>query len=208
MQHLALLAVSGVLLAAGVQWVLQQDVEVKSPPAAPNLPTIEAEDVQRIVLREAGQKVWEFAARRITITPDRLYAVATGVHRAVYFRDHKPYLQLKAQHVRLNQQTRDMTATGAVGARGPDGFALQTRCAQWMHQQQRLLCPEAVQVQVRDLTVRTTGVVYNAREGQLRCPQRVEVTAPRAVLRGENAVADVKAQRVHMTGATEIIIDR
>lgn len=172
-----------------------------------NAPSIVAEGAQSIVVRDArGRKAWEFSAKRITLSPDRLYYTVTEVQRGILYRNGKPFLKLKAHQVRLNQQTRDLEATGTVSASGPDGLTVRSERADWKHQVQRLTCPDDVHASIRGLKIDTRAAYYEAKTGKLHCPQTVMIKSERATLQGANAVADTKTRRVEFNQAVHLAI--
>ncbi|HVF11322.1 MAG TPA: LPS export ABC transporter periplasmic protein LptC [Abditibacteriaceae bacterium] len=199
--------VAGVLAAVVfLGWWLWPGDEGAHRSVAPDAPAIEVEGAQSIIVREQGRKVWEFAAERIVVSANRAYVTATNVRRGVFYRDGRPYLHLRARSVRLNQQTRDLVASGTVEASGPDGFSVRTERAAWQHRLRRLQCPVAVRATLRGLTFQTSGLAYDATRGQLSCPRPVQVNSQHAVLRGVGAVVDVKPQRVEFQDGVEIVI--
>lgn len=199
------LFVSVILIVVVARWLRDEDDAAPNQPKTAEGPSIVAEGVERIVIRDKGRRVWEFAARKITVTPDRMYAVATDIQRATFYRDDKPYLQLKASQVRLNQQTFDAEATGGVTASGPEGVQIRTEDAKWTHRQRLLYCPATVQAKVRNLTVQTRSVSYDMPQNLLRCPQAIEVQGPHVTLRGARAVVDIKNRRVEFDGGGELV---
>lgn len=200
------LSACGLFAVVVARWLSDEGDVVSGPPHSSQGPSIVAEGIEHIVIRDKGRRVWEFAARKITISPDRKYAVATGMRRAILYRNEKPYLQLQASSVRLNQQTFDAEATGGVTASGPEGIEIRTERALWTQSRRVLQCPATVQVRVRGLTVQTRDVSYDMPQSRLHCPQRIEVQGPRISLRGLRAVVDVKNRRVEFNGGTEFVV--
>lgn len=201
-----------VLVALGVwkgpalrRWLSDNDTLSKAPATAQ--PSVVAEGAQRIVVRDtAGRKAWEFAARRIVVSPDKVYCTATDVSRAVVYRDGRPFLKLKAQQVRLNQQTRDLEATGTVDASGPDGLTVRTQHATWAHETQRLTCPGDVRATLRGMTITTKAALYDVRAGKLHCPQAIHVTAHHAHFEATNVVADTKTSKITFNQGVHLAI--
>ena len=199
--------VTGLLVTVVVfGWWLWSDEEDPDRTAAPDVPAFEVEGAQSIIVREQGRKVWEFSAERIVLSADKTYATATNVRRGVFYRDGKPYLHLRATSVRLNQQTRDLVASGAVHVSGADEFSVRTERAVWNHRLRRLQCPVAVRATLRGLTFQTSELSYDAKRGQITCPRPVQIDSKHARLRGSGAVADVRRQRVEFPEGAEIVI--
>jgi hypothetical protein len=59
-------------------------------------------------------KSWSFDYDRAQLSPDQTFGTIDGVHHGIIFRNGKPYLTLSAEHVSLNTQTLNFTATGKV----------------------------------------------------------------------------------------------
>jgi hypothetical protein len=201
-----------VALAAGVppfaRWVAQ-DAFVASDRkgAGEGSPPLQARGVRRILAREGGQVVWEFAAQRIVFSPDKRFATATGVSRGVYFREAKPYLRLSALRLRFDQHTRDWRASGDLHVSGPDGFELKTPQASWNQAAQRLDCPVPIEASLRGARISTANASYDAVKGELRSRDPVTVRSPRATLSGSPVVADVKKRIFTFNSGIDIEIE-
>lgn len=171
-------------------------------------PSVEAHDVQKVIFRKDGHKVWEFSADSISMSSDHKYATAIGIKQAILYRDNKPYVKLKAQKVRLNQHTYNAEATGKVEATSPNGVVIHTTSAFWLHQTKQLHCPFNVLATVRDVVVESKNVWYDTEREILRCKQQVKLTSPQANLQTAEATVDVRKQLVSMNGGTEVILNR
>lgn len=200
--------IGGIALVLAViqsqRWLL--DYGEKGASKSSDTPLIEATGLQTFTVRENGQIAWTFSADRIVVSGDKLYATATGLRKGILYRDGKPFLQLQAQQVRLNQQTRDLDATGTVSAQGPDGLVVSTDHALWTHRLKRLDCPNNVRATLRGLTFTTRRVFYDANQGKLHCPQPYKVEGSGVTLSGAGAVADTKTQIIRSRGTGEIVI--
>jgi len=62
----------------------------------------------------AKAKTWTFDYDRAQLSPDQTFATLDGVHNGVIYRFGKPYLKIAAQHVTVNTNSLDFTATGKV----------------------------------------------------------------------------------------------
>jgi len=185
-----------VALAPGVwRWVTQdaRDWDPNEARKGEEGPSISARDVQRFEARDVdGRKVWEFTASSIDLSSDKRWATLSQVTRAVLFRQGKPYLQMSAQTVRFDQQTRDWKAEEKLHVSGPDGLSIESRQASWSEKDQRLDCPEAVQARFRGAGIQTVGLSYDARKSELQAMQPVSLRSPGLVAQGPRVVADVK----------------
>jgi hypothetical protein len=59
-------------------------------------------------------KSWSFDYDRAQLSPDQRFGNIDGVHHGVIFRNGKPYLKLSAEHISIDTQALDFTATGKV----------------------------------------------------------------------------------------------
>ena len=156
---------------------------------------------------EQGHKVWEFTAKKVTISADHQFCTATDVRNATLYRNGQPYLKLAAQQVRLNEITKDMEAMGTVRASGPDGFSVRTERANWTQVTQRLDCPGPVHATLQHVSFDTNTVFYDAKLRQLHCPQMVDVASVWGKLRGANIIADAKTpHRINFQQGAHIAI--
>ena len=59
-------------------------------------------------------KSWSFDYDRAQLSPDQTSGTIDGVHHGIIYRHGRPYLTISAEHVSLNTQTLNFTATGKV----------------------------------------------------------------------------------------------
>lgn len=205
---LALIAALLPVIIALVRWLREDDVNSAVTNSSVR-PALEAIGAQSIIVRENGHKLWEFSADRITWSADHRTATATNLRRGVLFRAGKPFLTMSATRVVLNQESRNWQASGHLQANGPDGFSISTDRATWSQRRERLTCPDAVSAKLRGLQIQTRDVFYEAKTGQLKCPQPVEVRSAQATIReGRDVVADIRARRVEFRSGVDITIKR
>jgi hypothetical protein len=57
---------------------------------------------------------WKFDYTRAQMSPDGILATLDGVKNGIVYKKGKPYLSIAAEHVSINTQTLDFTATGDV----------------------------------------------------------------------------------------------
>ncbi len=196
----------GLLVLGGIVAVLRWEDDPQDTPVSPGpkTPPIMAEDVQKVRVREpqTGRLAWEFSAKRITVDASHVWTTATDVRDAVIYREGKPYLQLQAREVRLNQQTRDVDATGSVHAKLPQGFTIQTQRALWTHQLGRLEANGTVKAQGRDgLIIQTQRAVWTQRHSQLEASGGVRAqTRDGMTVQTDRAVWTEGPKRLEATG--------
>ncbi len=194
----------GVAMAPGLwRWVTQdaRDWDPNQTPKGEDGPSISARDVQRFEARDVdGRKVWEFSAANIDLSSDKRWATLSQVSRAILFREGKPNLQMSAQTVSFDQQTRDWKAEGELQVEGQDGLSIRSRQASWNEKDQRLDCPEAVRARFRGADIQTVGLSYDARKGELQSMQPVNLQAPGLSAQGSQVVADVKKRIITFPG--------
>lgn len=59
-------------------------------------------------------KSWTFDYTHAQLSPDGTAGTIDGVHNGVVFKHGKPYVHISAEHITLNTQSLDFTATGKV----------------------------------------------------------------------------------------------
>jgi hypothetical protein len=104
--------IAGVLLAIWfIVGILLAGREVAPPPPGS----------QPIMLRgghvsgnHISTRSWRFDYTNAQMSPDGILATLDGVKNGVVYKKGKPYLSINAQHVSINTQTLDFTATGDV----------------------------------------------------------------------------------------------
>jgi hypothetical protein len=68
----------------------------------------------RVTGNRISTRSWTFDYERAQMSPDGTLATVDGVRHGVLYKKGKPYLSIAAQHVQVNTQTFDFTATGDV----------------------------------------------------------------------------------------------
>jgi hypothetical protein len=71
----------------------------------------------RVVGNRISTRSWTFDYQRAQWSSDGAFASVDGVRNGILYKKGKPYLGLSAQHVSINAQTFDFTATGEVRVR-------------------------------------------------------------------------------------------
>jgi len=192
----AALLVGGVFLT---RWLAEESENIAQSEDK-TTPSIEIVNAQSMILREDGKKVFEVSAQRITISPDHHYVDAWKVDKGVMFRDGKPFLQIAADKVRINQQSRDMVATGLVKAHGADGFSLRTKQANWRHFKKILLCPKPVDATLRGVKLTTSTASYDTQKKLLTCPQPVRAVSKDTTFTARSATYDAPNHDLRCVG--------
>jgi len=197
---LSFLALAGIV--AVLRW---QDEDYNAAlPGPSTAPSIEAEGARKVKVWEpkTGRLAWEFSAKRITVDAQHIWTTATDVRDGVFYREGKPYLKLQARQVRLNQQTRDLDATGSVTAQLPDGFKLTTQRAVWTHSLGRLEATGTVSAKGRDgFALQTPRAVWTQSRGQLAATGGVNAQTREGItLRTDRAVWTQASRRLEAIG--------
>lgn len=187
-------------------WFANRPEKLETPRDASEEPVIEAENARSIVVRENGQKVWEFSARHIQVEAGQMFATAQDVSRGVLWSNGAPLWKLKAQHVQLNQRTRDVDASGAIQADGPHSLQVRTRHAIWTHRAATLTCPERIDATLPNVRIQSGAASYEAKSDTLRCLNDVSVESRAASLWSPRAVAHPKTQSIEFQGGVDIVI--
>jgi hypothetical protein len=68
----------------------------------------------RVTGNHISTRSWTFDYKHAEMSPDGTLATLDGVKNGVLYKKGKPYLSIAAQHVSVNTQTFDFTATGDV----------------------------------------------------------------------------------------------
>lgn len=89
---------------------------------------------------------WDFDYQKAQMSPDGILATLDGVKHGILYKKGKPYLGIAAQHVSVNTQTFDFTATGDVHVKAlnpsdniPKSF--DTDLVQWLNATKILQLP-------------------------------------------------------------------
>jgi LPS export ABC transporter protein LptC len=195
------------LAVAAIAWWSMQPLP--QPETGANTePSIEARGARSIIVRDGGHKAWEFSADRITIAPDHVIASIENIGKGVIFQAGAPLWRLRAKRVEANQLTRDVQAQDAIASLVPQDLRIVAPRALWKHSEKTLLCPEAAQATMKNISVRAQTASYNTKSGELRCTRGVAVTSPFGTLSAPAATAYPKSRRVEFQGGVDIIMHR
>lgn len=122
----------------------------------------------RVTGNRVSTRSFSFDYTHAEMSPDGTLATLDGVKHGVLFKKGKPYLSLAAQHVSVNTQTFDFTATGDVHieALNPsDGIekAFDTDLVQWVNATKllQLIHPSLFRTNGQTLKVSTITVDFN-----------------------------------------------
>ncbi|BCM92397.1 hypothetical protein IAD21_04276 [Abditibacteriota bacterium] len=198
----ALVGAGAVLL---VGWWGFQDDEISPVAPEPESPLI-AEKTSQIV-RKDGKRLWQFDASRIELSPDGSQTFAHRVSKGILFRDDKPFLNLSAQLVHLENTSNNVEATGGVKASGDNRFAVSSRLVRWNYSLKRLSCPTRVNAQLRDFSFEAPRLNYQWDAGELTCDQPVELRAPGIVLGAKRLKASTKTRVLDLGGGVHLSFD-
>lgn len=116
---------------------------------------------------------WSFDYKRAEMSPDGVLATLDGVKNGIMYKKGKPYLSISAQHVSVNTQTFDFTATGDVhiAALHPkDGISksFDTDLVQWVNVTKMLQMPHQSIFQTGDQTLRVATISVNFNTDDVR----------------------------------------
>lgn len=140
----------------------------------------------RVTGNRVSTRSWTFDYDHAQMSPDGTIATVDGVKHGVLYKKGKPYLSIAAQHVQLNTQTFDFTATGDVHleqlhAKDKVKRSFDTDLVQWTNATKLLTMPHQSLFRTGDqiLRVATITVNFNTNdihmgkiEGAVQAPER------------------------------------
>ena len=108
-------AIALLTIAAFVVWFIAGVVLAGREPAPPP-PNSQPLTLRggRVTGNRISTRSWTFDYQNAHMSPDGTIATVDGVRHGVLYKKGKPYLSIAAEHVSLNTQTFDFTATGDV----------------------------------------------------------------------------------------------
>lgn len=125
----------------------------------------------RVTGNRVSTRSWTFDYTKAEMSPDGILATLDGVKNGVLYKKGKPYLSIAAQHVSVNTQTFDFTATGDVHIEAlhpSDNVqkSFDTDLVQWVNATKMLQLPHpsVFQTNGQTLKVATITVDFNKNE--------------------------------------------
>lgn len=122
----------------------------------------------RVTGNRISTRSWTFRYTHAEMSPDGILATLDGVKNGVLYKKGKPYLSIAAQHVSVNTQTFDFTATGdvhveALHPKDRIGKSFDTDLVQWVNATKMLQMPHPSLFRTGDqlLKVATITVDFN-----------------------------------------------
>jgi hypothetical protein len=109
---------------------------------------------------------WTFDYTKAQMSPDGILATLDGVKNGILYKKGKPYLGIDAQHVSLNTQTFDFTATGDVHVKAlnpKDGVpkSFDSDLVQWVNATKMLQLPHPSIFRTGDETLKVSTITVN-----------------------------------------------
>lgn len=199
-------AMSGAVLVGAlvVAWGFRDDA--LSPIAPEPVPPLIAEKTRQIV-RKNGQRLWQFDAEKIELSPDGSQTYAHGVSNGILFRDDKPFLHLSAPQVHLENASNNLDASGGVQASGDNRFAIASRLVSWNYEQKKLFCPSPVKAQLRDFSFDAPHLSYQWDAGDLTCNAPIELRTEGVRLSARTLKASTKTRVLELGGGIHFSFD-
>lgn len=128
---------------------------------------------------------WTFDYQHAQMSPDGTLATVDGVKHGVLFKKGKPYLSIAAQHVSVNTQTFDFTATGQVhveqlNAKDRVNRSFDTDLVQWTNATKMLSLPhislvrsggDVLKIASISVNFNTNDVHFGKIEGAVQAPE-------------------------------------
>jgi hypothetical protein len=161
---------------AGILFVVWMAVGIiRAGRNAPQIP-----GAQNILIKDCsirGNRIstrsWSFGCKKAQLSPDGILATIDGVHDGILYKKGKPYLRIAAQHVSLNTQTFDFTATGDVHVEAlhpSDGIAksFDTDLVQWVNATKLLQLPHASLFRTNGQALKVATITVDFNKNDIR----------------------------------------
>lgn len=115
---------------------------------------------------------WSFSCEKAQLSPDGIMATIDGVKNGILYKKGKPYLSIAAQHVSVNTQTFDFTATGDVHieALHPSdnvSKSFDTDLVQWVNATKVLQLPHQCLFQTGGQTLKVANITVDFNKSQI-----------------------------------------
>lgn len=120
----------------------------------------------RVTGNRISTRSWTFDYTKAEMSPDGTLATLDGVKNGILYKKGKPYLSLAAQHVSVNTQTFDFTATGDVHIEAlhpTDNIqkSFDTDLVQWVNTTKLLQLPHQSVFQTNGQSLRVATITVN-----------------------------------------------
>lgn len=127
----------------------------------------------RITGNRISTRSFAFDYTRAEMSPDGVLATLDGVKNGVLFKKGKPYLGLSAEHVAINTQTFDFTATGDVhvnALKPKDGISksFDSDLVQWVNATKMLQLPHPSIFRTNDQTLKVATITVDFNTNNIR----------------------------------------
>jgi hypothetical protein len=138
----------------------------------------------RVTGNRVSTRSWTFDYEHAQMSPDGTLATVDGVRHGILYKKGKPYLSIAAQHVQLNTQTFDFTATGEVhleqlNAKDKVRRSFDTDLVQWSNATKMLSMPhqslfrtgdQILRVALISVNFNTNDIHFGRIEGSVQAP--------------------------------------
>lgn len=116
---------------------------------------------------------WSFDYKTAQMSPDGTIASVDGVRNGILYKNGKPYLSMSAQHVSVNTQSFDFTATGEVHItwlNPKDGVSksFDTDLVQWTNATKMLELQHPSYFRTGDETLKVASIEVNFNSGSIK----------------------------------------
>jgi LPS export ABC transporter protein LptC len=148
---LTLAAIGGGGVYVGSRWFAPRppvSAPAPKPIADDGLPPLQIDDVNFRV-SEKGKPQWQFSAQTVQQLNNGR-ASLNGLKQGIYYKEGKPYLNVKAGGATYDRVSRLMRMNGGVEATGPDGLRFTAPTLTWNGGSQIIVCMGPVQFQTSE----------------------------------------------------------
>jgi hypothetical protein len=142
---------------------------------SPPLPPAQNIFIKNCMIRgnRISTRSWSFSCKNAQISPDGILATIDGVHDGILYKNGKPYLSIAAQHVSVNTQSFDFTATGdvhVVALHPKDGISksFDTDLVQWVNAAKMLQLPHPSVFTTGGKALKVAAITVDFNKDQVR----------------------------------------
>ena len=124
--------------------------------------------------RAAGHRYttpsWTIIYDHIEASTDSNFINARGIRDAVIYRNGKPYIHMKADHIEADLASKNFTATGHLRARQTTNGVtrtFETGTASWTEYTQLLQMPNPIRLRTQNISLNVRSLTFDVKAGKV-----------------------------------------